>query len=183
MAARVTQAQVVVITGQPGVGKSTICHLLAGRRELAAHVKADNLHRMIVSGGEWPSAGTAAAHDQLLARTQNAAYVARTLASIGVSVFLDEVIASQEQLVIVDAAIGRAHWIVLSASRAVIAERDAGRSKHTAFAYFDIGMDIERLLVHRATVIDTSALGAERTAQLVEVALTRDPFVLPFASP
>ncbi|MEM7079780.1 MAG: AAA family ATPase, partial [Pseudomonadota bacterium] len=67
---------VIAITGTPGVGKTTICRLLAERIALSAHVEADELQRFIVAGGQWPSAGTKVAHAQLLLRTRNAATLA-----------------------------------------------------------------------------------------------------------
>ncbi|HEX5614744.1 MAG TPA: AAA family ATPase [Acidimicrobiia bacterium] len=174
---------VVVVTGQPAVGKSTVCARLAARRDVAAHVKADDLHRMIVRGGEWPSAATTAARRQLLTRTRSAAQVAQNLTSTGVHTFLDEVVALPEQLEILDHHIARAHWILLSASPAVIAERDAHRAKHTADAYVDLGITIHALIGDRATVIETDGLDPEATADLVEVALARPVFATRAAGP
>lgn len=163
---------VVVVTGQPAVGKSTICATLAARRDLAAHVKADDLHRMIVSGGEWPSSGTAPAHSQLLARTRNAAQVAYNLAATGVHVFIDEVVALPEQVEILDTCLGPAHWVVLTASLGTISERDASRGKHTAAAYLNLGVDIVDLVAERAAiVVNTDALDPQQTSDAVDRAL------------
>lgn len=166
---------VAVITGQPGVGKSTTCARLASRRTLAAHVKADDLHRMIVTGGEWPSAATAMSQRQLLARTRSAAQVAHTFAAAGTDVFIDEVVALPEQLDILDCYVGPAHWVLLTASPAVVTERDALRAKHTASDYLHVGAALEGLLAGRATFIDTDRLDAGHTVDLVEAALSGLP--------
>lgn len=162
---------VVVVTGQPGVGKSTVCARLAQSREFAAHVKADDLQRMIVSGGHWPSAGTEVALRQLVTRTRNAAQVAANIAAAGADVFLDEVVALQAQLDIIDSYVGPAHWIVLTASPTAILERDASRAKHTAAQYFDVAAELQALLANRATFIDTDELHPEGVAERIQVTL------------
>ena len=163
----------VVVTGPPGVGKSTVCAELASELGLAAHVKADDLHRMIVSGLQWPSAATPEAHNQLLTRTRNAAAVAQNLADIGITVFVDEVVAFPEQLAIIDEALSTARWIVLTASRPALIRRDAIRAKHTALAYLDLAVPIERLLAGRATLIATDDLTPQQTAGRIMAILDR----------
>ncbi|MBA2463263.1 MAG: AAA family ATPase [Actinobacteria bacterium] len=51
---------VVLISGVPGAGKTTVARLLAQRLPLAAHIEADEIQNLIVSGGP-ASPGEAAA--------------------------------------------------------------------------------------------------------------------------
>jgi hypothetical protein len=47
-----------LVTGTPGAGKTTAARLLAGRFPRGAHIEADSLHQMIVSGRLWPDDGS-----------------------------------------------------------------------------------------------------------------------------
>jgi predicted kinase len=164
----------LVITGVPGVGKSTVAAALAATQPRTAHVKADALQRMLVSGGEWPSAGTPEAMRQLLLRTRNAAQLAANFVDAGFDAILDEVISSPEQLALVDDTItAPTQWVVLTASPATILSRDASRSKHTAANYVHLDARIRQLLADRATCLDTTNLSIDETVDVVR-GLLRD---------
>ena len=48
------RSSVIVVSGLPGAGKSSISRALAQRFERGAHVEADTPQKMIVSGACWP---------------------------------------------------------------------------------------------------------------------------------
>jgi adenylate kinase family enzyme len=165
----------VVITGPPGVGKSTIARAVAERYELAAHIEADRLHTMIVRGGEWPSAGTEVAKRQLVLRTTNAALLASNFLSAGVLPFIDECVATYEQL---DAL--RCHlddWpfvaVALRAHNDVVLARDADREKHTAANYPGIAEVIGRTWGDSVTWIDSTGRSVQETTQDVLSVISR----------
>lgn len=154
---------VITITGTPGIGKSSVCSKLAERFPVAAHVEADNLHRFLVSGGQWPSAGTQVARDQFVLRTRNAATVAANFAAAGIPVFLDEVICTDEQLSVLNELIPSSKIVALIAAPNVVLERDSGRSKQTATNYSHVSNQITRLLKNRAVWVSTGELSLDET--------------------
>ncbi len=147
--------------------------MLAERLPRAAHVKADDLHRMIVTGAEWPSTGSRDAHRQLLLRTKNAAQLAANFVAEGVVPIIDEVIGTDAQLeVIIDVLDGTGvTFVVLTASAHTTLERDAGRGKHTAASYPDAGQLVAGVLRGRAAFIDSSELSPDETALAVQAVL------------
>lgn len=159
----------VLITGAPGVGKTTVAAHLARRFPLAAHIEADLLHRMIVSGGQWPSAGTELARKQLILRTHNAVLLACSFQLAGLRPVVDEVVATTDQVAQLHRYldIDSATIAALSASNEVIRERDAGREKHTAGNYLGIEASIRKTLGKAARWIDTTHLNTEQTVEIV----------------
>lgn len=123
---------------------------------------------MVVSGGQWPSAATATAYEQLLLRTRNAALLAASFASSAIPVVLDEVLAWPEQARCLSDALVGIPWRVvgLAAEPAVIRFRDAGRHKQTAVLYEGVEAVI-RSSVAGATWIDTTHLSQKETVHVV----------------
>lgn len=162
-----TPAGIVVLTGAPGVGKSTVARELAGLRPRCAHVKADDLHRMIVSGGQWPSAGTSEAGRQLQLRTRHAGILAASFADAGFSVVIDEVLATSGQVDTLAAQLSaRAVVIVgLAADTDTIRKRDASRHKHTAVLYDGIERSIRAVVP--GPWVDTRCLTVPETVAAV----------------
>ena len=48
---------VIVVSGIPGAGKSTVSPILARCFTRGVHIEADALQRMILRGGRWPNEG------------------------------------------------------------------------------------------------------------------------------
>lgn len=159
--------QVLVLTGAPGVGKSTVARQLAAELPQCAHVSADTLHRMIVSGAEWPSAGTPTALAQLQLRTTNAALLAASFARHGIPSVVDEVVSLPTQRQVLEAEL--ASWPItfvgLAAAPGVIRARDAGRHKQTAAFYEGIEATIREVV--DAIWIDTSSRSIAETVTAV----------------
>jgi hypothetical protein len=140
---------------------------MASRLPFAAHVKADVLHRMIRSGGEWPSAGSAAARSQHLLRSRNAFALADHFRAEGIVPIVDDVLSLPEHVEMIRCrsdvvAVG------LTAARDEILSRDAGRYKQTAALYENAEREIRAALGDLVHWIDTSGRGAsEVAAQLI----------------
>ena len=89
------EPRIVVVSGLPGAGKSTVARLLGLRFPRAAHIDADRLQRLIVSGGVWPDA-TGISGDserQLRLRLRNAVLLARSFHSHGITAIVDDIVA------------------------------------------------------------------------------------------
>jgi len=71
----------IVVSGMQGAGKTTVAGLLASRFARGVHVEADALHKMIVSGREWPATSDAMNdefHRQLRLRLRNMCLLGRS---------------------------------------------------------------------------------------------------------
>lgn len=88
---------VVVVSGLPGVGKSTTARELARRFERAAHVEADLLQGLIVSGAVWPDVEGigAEARRQLDLRLRNACLLARSFTDAGFTAIVDDIVIGE----------------------------------------------------------------------------------------
>ena len=89
------EARIIVIAGLPGVGKSTVSHLVASRLGRAAHVEADRLQEMIVAGAVHPesSGPTGEAARQVRLRLRHATLLARSFVAAGFFAIIDDIIA------------------------------------------------------------------------------------------
>ena len=154
---------ILVVTGAPGVGKTTVSEEVASRLPAAAHVKADVLHRMIRSGGEWPSAGTGVARSQHLLRSRNAFALADNFRSAGILPIIDDVLSLPEHAELIESR-DEVLVIGLTATRGEILTRDAGRHKQTAGLYEHSEREIRQVLGSVVRWIDTSGKSASATA-------------------
>ena len=91
---------VIVISGLPGSGKTTTAAALARRFDRGAHVEADALHSMILSGAvgptglEKPTPG-APADQQLRLRLENACLLARSFVENGFTAVVDDIVINE----------------------------------------------------------------------------------------
>lgn len=92
-----SDAPIVVISGLPGVGKSTTARHLAGRFERAAHVEADRLQELIVSGAVLPGVDGIGpeAQRQLDLRLQNACLLGRAFVDAGFTAAIDDIVIGE----------------------------------------------------------------------------------------
>ena len=117
-----------LITGIPGAGKTTVSRLLAQRFPRSAHIEADRLQQLIVSGGLWPDQEP---HDeamrQLELRAHNAALLADRFDQAGFVPVIDDIVVVRERLAIYTERLRDLHVVVLAPRVEVALERDDER--------------------------------------------------------
>lgn len=119
-----------VVSGTQGAGKSTVASLLAGRFERGAHVSADVLQKMIVSGRRWPEGAemSGEAERQLRLRLTNACLLARSFTTVGITAVIDDIIiGSRLDELLEDLAGERFVFVMLTPRLEAIRERERGR--------------------------------------------------------
>jgi hypothetical protein len=91
------EPRILVVSGLPGAGKSTTARLLATRMPRAAHVEADQLQALIVSGSVTPDPDgiRGEAERQLRLRLRNACLLARSFRADGFAAIVDDIVAGR----------------------------------------------------------------------------------------
>ena len=84
---------VLVISGIPGAGKSTVAALVARRLARSVHIEAEVLQRFVVQGGVWPDGEPPEeAMRQLRLRGRNVALLADSFFEEGFTPVVDDVV-------------------------------------------------------------------------------------------
>jgi chloramphenicol 3-O-phosphotransferase len=132
-------AGVLLITGMPGAGKSTVARALALRFDRAAHIDIDMVfHHFTVNGKADPADQDAEAAAQGMLAVRNAAAMARNYADAGFACVLDGAIAERAQVMACAREVSphRLYLVVLAPPLRVSEERDAVRSGKNVAAHF-----------------------------------------------
>jgi predicted kinase len=168
-----TQPAIIVITGIQAAGKSTIARLLAARFERGAHVEADVLQRMVISGGEWvgdPGPPSAEAGRQLRLRLKNMCLLGKSFFDHGFSVVLDDIIIGDRWRHIQEELEGYPFTlVVLAPTTEVVLDRDANRGKPPLGVRWAEYLDAElrRTMAGVGTWIDSSGQTPDDTVDQI----------------
>src|SRR5262249_19226069 len=162
---------IIVVSGLPGAGKSTTAARIAQALPRAAHIEADRLQQLIVSGGRWPSRDAALddeAARQLSLRLRNACARPRAFRAAGFAAIVDEICIGTRLDELRRELATPFHFVMLHPSLAALAARNATRAKRDAF---EQSRALHRVIEHETERIglwlDTSALDVEQTVRTI----------------
>ena len=161
-----------LITGIPGAGKTTVSKLLARRFARAAHIEADQIQKLIVSGRVWPHQEP---HDeamrQLELRARNCAALAENFHKAGYVPVIDEIIVGPRRLAIYTSGVSARplNVVVLAPGVDVALERDRRRGfKRVAARWTHLDAEMrERLRDEDVIWLDSSELSPGETVEAI----------------
>ena len=184
----VEQGCLVILSGMPASGKSTIASALARRFRRGVHVEGDVIQRMIVSGAVWPQdANRAEARRQLGLRGRLALRLAESFAEAGFVAVLDEILIGRRLEEILGQSTFRPLRLVTLVPRLeVVRQRDGDRSKGRGDEISTRWAGLDERLRHSTTRaglwLDTSDLAVDETVEEIlnswDLAMVTDDMVL-----
>src|SRR3989338_240360 len=164
--------RIVIITGPPGSGKSTICVKLAERNLKGIVIHSDIIREMIKRGYVFPWLNTQEAKDQRKLATKNICDIAKNSLPLGFDIFIDDVLPNNNLIEDYKKALGAdIKFFLLLPSEETLIKRlnargeekgdiifDRAKILHESFSYIKDKIDW--------TVIDNSSLTIEETLDI-----------------
>jgi chloramphenicol 3-O-phosphotransferase len=164
------QTSIIVVSGIPGAGKSTISALLARQFARGVHLEAEVLQRCIVSGGRWPDdAPPDEAMRQLRLRGRHVALLADSFCAAGFTTVIDDVVISSRLAELQSDVRSRPLFFVLLLPRLdVVQRRNAQRPNKNVFEAWKHLHDVAVRETPRLGLwLDTSEQTPEESARTI----------------
>ncbi len=162
---------VLLISGVPGAGKTTVSEIVARRLPRAALIHGDTVHNFVVSGLVPPSGPPAAEADrQLRLRDRNMAALAGNFVEAGFVAVIDDVFVFKARLqrFLRFLSARPVYLAMLAPNIDVVRHRDATRPDKTVFHIWShLDEVMRREMVGVGVWIDSSGMSAEETADEV----------------
>jgi predicted kinase len=160
--------RIYVVSGMQGAGKTTVAVLLARRFARGAHIEADALQKMIVSGRRWPEGRgdemSAEAIGQLRLRLHNACLLARSFVECGITAVVDDIVIGSRVDDMVESMAGAAfNFVMLTPRPDVVRAREAARGTQLYIEYGWMDDEIRSGTRRLGRWIDNSDQTAEET--------------------
>jgi chloramphenicol 3-O-phosphotransferase len=163
-------SQIVIVSGPPGAGKSTVCDLLCERYDRTVHLETDDAYGWIRMGYVPPWKPESTRQNMTVSRA--AARAATAFAEEQYGVFIDGVVGPMHLPVYVD-ELAKAgvpiHYVVLLPTVDVVIKRAASRDKQIAGAEEDMFRRVHTMFTDSTPGwrVDNSDMTAQQTADAV----------------
>lgn len=174
----------LILTGPPGVGKTTVAGLLAQREQRSVHLEADRFFFFIRSGFIAPWDPESHEQNQLVMRT--AAEAAASYAQAGYSTVFEGIVIPRWTLKVIretlEAAGVQTSYAVLRAPQAHctarVLEREGNPDAYTPDMLAALCSEFDDLEAFERHAIDVAGLAAEEAAGAVAARLAEDDLAL-----
>jgi len=173
---------IYLVSGISGAGKTIVSRLLARRLERGVHIEADELQRMIASGGYWPDGKPSFAGEmevawgteeegqrQLRLRCRNASLLADSFFEAGFTPVIDDIAIGERLQHFRDDVRNRPLlFVLLTPDAGVVRERDANRDDKHVFDKWGFLDEVMRNDTPRIGLwLDSSNMTAEQTVDTI----------------